>query len=700
MAKDKKNSSTIRRKKGKQVAVALQKLRGETSNRTHYLGSDDQIAATDMEEKCYLFDERVLGASVLRRLMLDNHCLFLTLLAVRFANALLLQTQYVPDEYWQSLEVAHKMVFGYGYLTWEWREGLRGYSYPLLFAFFFKVLSIFGLDSRMMLVKIPRLIQGVIAAYGDLQLYKLSAKLGGRSTAQWTLICQLLSWFTIYCCTRTLSNSTETSLVIAALSYFPLPDYPSKPGDLHKFLLLAALSVIVRPTAALIWMLLCSWHLQRLHGSPMFARVLGIYISVGVSTFAASCVIDRIWYERWTCVQLNFLLFNVIKGGANIYGVHPWHWYISQGFPVILGTFIFPFVIGAYQSKNKTLLWIIVWILATHSFLPHKEFRFVLPALPLAMHYCGVYFQMLCAPPSLKKIKHSMNEVKFILPESSVGTIPNENLNETELEHDNGSQSSDTNGSAQTFVKSDEMRQSDEKEKTSHTKVNPNSKLITEEDKEDLKDDKSCDKSDLLLEKKDLKVTGSIKSVPIIKSTKVSSAEEHKLQEAQRDRLHTQNLSKAKILIFVLALTNLLPALYFCLLHQRATVMVTKYLQETSLTTLDMNVLFLMPCHSTPYYSYIHQNITMRFLTCEPNLLGIANYTEESDLFYQDPKGWLKKEYSNSRRKWPTHIVYFDVLHWDINSVLIQGGYKLCQEFFHTHLPEGRVGGSVYVSCR
>ncbi|KAK0055400.1 GPI mannosyltransferase 3 [Biomphalaria pfeifferi] len=659
MAKDKKNSSTIRRKKGKQVAVALQKLRGEASNRTHYLGSDDQIAATDMEEKCYLFDERVFGASILRRLMLDNHCLFLTLLAVRFANALLLQTQYVPDEYWQSLEVAHKMVFGYGYLTWEWREGLRGYSYPLLFAFFFKVLSVFGLDSRMMLVKIPRLIQGVIAAYGDLQLYKLSAKLGGRSTAQWTLICQLLSWFTIYCCTRTLSNSTETSLVIAALSYFPLPDYPSKPGDLHKFLLLAALSVIVRPTAALIWMLLCSWHLQRLHGSFMFARVLGIYITVGVSTFAASFVIDRIWYERWTCVQLNFLLFNVIKGGANIYGVHPWH-----------------------------------------CFLPHKEFRFVLPALPLAMHYCGVYFQMLCAPPSLKKIKHSMKEVKFMLPESSVGTIPNENLNETELEHDNGSQSSDTNGSAQTFITSDEMRQSDEKEKISHTKLNPNSKQITEEDKEDLKDDKSCDKSDLLLEKKDLGVTGSIKSAPIIKSTKVSSAEEHKLQEAQRDRLHTQNLSKAKILIFVLALTNLLPALYFCLLHQRATVMVTKYLQETSLTTLDMNVLFLMPCHSTPYYSYIHQNITMRFLTCEPNLLGIANYTEESDLFYQDPKGWLKKEYSISRRNWPTHIVYFDVLHWDINSVLIQGGYKLCQEFFHTHLPEGRVGGSVYVSCR
>lgn len=33
--------------------------------------------------------------------------------AFRLASALLCQTAFVPDEYWQSLEVAHRMVFGY-----------------------------------------------------------------------------------------------------------------------------------------------------------------------------------------------------------------------------------------------------------------------------------------------------------------------------------------------------------------------------------------------------------------------------------------------------------------------------------------------------------------------------------------------------------------------------------------------------------
>ena len=33
-------------------------------------------------------------------------------LALRCLNALLLQTAFAPDEYWQSVEVAHRMAFG------------------------------------------------------------------------------------------------------------------------------------------------------------------------------------------------------------------------------------------------------------------------------------------------------------------------------------------------------------------------------------------------------------------------------------------------------------------------------------------------------------------------------------------------------------------------------------------------------------
>ena len=38
--------------------------------------------------------------------------IFILCLLFRVINALLVRTTFAPDEYWQSVEVAHRMVFG------------------------------------------------------------------------------------------------------------------------------------------------------------------------------------------------------------------------------------------------------------------------------------------------------------------------------------------------------------------------------------------------------------------------------------------------------------------------------------------------------------------------------------------------------------------------------------------------------------
>jgi tRNA A37 N6-isopentenylltransferase MiaA len=43
--------------------------------------------------------------------------------------ACLTLTFFQPDEFWQSQEVAHRLSFGYGYLTWEWRHPGRAESW-------------------------------------------------------------------------------------------------------------------------------------------------------------------------------------------------------------------------------------------------------------------------------------------------------------------------------------------------------------------------------------------------------------------------------------------------------------------------------------------------------------------------------------------------------------------------------------------
>ena len=70
------------------------------------------------------------------------------------------------------------------------------------------------------------MMQSVMAALGDLYLFKLTRQQCNQEAAWWSLLCQLTSWFTFYCATRTLTNSTETVLTTMAMYYFPWPDKP------------------------------------------------------------------------------------------------------------------------------------------------------------------------------------------------------------------------------------------------------------------------------------------------------------------------------------------------------------------------------------------------------------------------------------------------------------------------------------------
>lgn len=45
-------------------------------------------------------------------------------------------------------------ITNYGYLTWEWTERLRGYTYPLIFASIYKILHLLGKDSVQLLVSL------------------------------------------------------------------------------------------------------------------------------------------------------------------------------------------------------------------------------------------------------------------------------------------------------------------------------------------------------------------------------------------------------------------------------------------------------------------------------------------------------------------------------------------------------------------
>lgn len=108
---------------------------------------------------------------------------FFTCLTFRFVNAYLTRTYDNPDEYWQGQEVAHNMVFGYGYETWEWREKIRSYAHPLVFATIYKIVQQLNLDNTQVLIAAPKYFQAFLGAIADVSTYSLAKKIFGNDIA-------------------------------------------------------------------------------------------------------------------------------------------------------------------------------------------------------------------------------------------------------------------------------------------------------------------------------------------------------------------------------------------------------------------------------------------------------------------------------------------------------------------------------------
>jgi phosphatidylinositol glycan class B len=70
----------------------------------------------------------------------------------------------------------------------------------------------------------------------------------------------------------------------------------------------------------------------------------------------------------------------------------------------------------------------------------------------------------------------------------------------------------------------------------------------------------------------------------------------------------------------MLAITNFIIGFYFSRVHKRGIIDVTNWIRKEAYAGNITSVLYLMPCHSTPFYSHIHIDIPMRFITCEPPL--------------------------------------------------------------------------------
>ncbi|KJA24997.1 glycosyltransferase family 22 protein [Hypholoma sublateritium FD-334 SS-4] len=341
-------------------------------------------------------------------------------------NAPVFRTFFQPDEYFQSLEPAHKLVFGYGHLTWEWMisQPIRSIIYPALnvpIYYFLKVtgLSELGQLGDLLLLVCPQILHGGLAACTDIHLGKTARAILGSDYSSTAMFISLASFFHALALSRSLSNSLETSLCTIAFSCYPwdahsklsmhiiynrflssifLANFRHQPchwyrSKLRKMILFSALACTIRPTNAAIRVHLYAnllWAVRNYRRISLL--IIGdIFIACSLP-IAFLFTVDSLYYQTLALTPFNFLKRNM-SDVSLFYGAYAWHYYITQAI-LIQCTTALPFTLHGmwttatskivHNTPLRTMLATVIW---TVGYL-----GLVLATVPLSLYVILFYY--------------------------------------------------------------------------------------------------------------------------------------------------------------------------------------------------------------------------------------------------------------------------------------------------------------------
>lgn len=298
--------------------------------------------------------------------------------AIRAVFALRDDGIYWPDEIYQSLEPGHRLAFGYGLLPWEFIDGARPWVLPALVAALLKTLSGLGLSSPQSYLPAIELILCAVSSATAYGCYRLVRALGGGHPAGlFAAALFSLGSLSIYFAPRFLSETVSALPVVLG------------------FALALPASATLRRRAFGALLLACAVWL-RLQNGLFCAVLLGVWAArrewrpllwgAGIMAAAALALggLDRLTWGDWFHSAKLYLRFNLIEGKASAWGTSPPSYYVRRLLSAMPTVTPLLLILPFFAIRRATGLWVAAAAsFALHSWVPHKELRFILPVLPL-----------------------------------------------------------------------------------------------------------------------------------------------------------------------------------------------------------------------------------------------------------------------------------------------------------------------------
>jgi phosphatidylinositol glycan class B len=279
-----------------------------------------------------------------------------------------------PDEVFQVLEPAYRLVHGYGTVTWEWNVGLRNWATPFVFSCLLAGSEKMGLTDpfayrAVLLIPQYLLHVGMLGA-----IYRLARDEGGSRVGLLTVILVGTYSATLIYAGHPLGESLSVPFLVMGLEL--IGRVPSTAATATTAGMLLGCAVVVRYGSLIFVLAICGWLVV-----CRSWRALGFFSLGGLAVALGLGVLDWVTWGFPFHSLIKYSEFNLFSGEAALqFGSEPWWYFIPRLLKVPAWAWLGIAVVLHRRSKTAALLLSCALLyLAIISRTAHKELRFLYP---------------------------------------------------------------------------------------------------------------------------------------------------------------------------------------------------------------------------------------------------------------------------------------------------------------------------------
>jgi uncharacterized MnhB-related membrane protein len=297
-------------------------------------------------------------------------------LCLRVGAALRFPNVYHPDEIFQTQEPAHRLAYGYGVVTWEWRRGIRSWVFPAFLAGVMRATDWMGSGSegyqRGMVI-----VLSLISLTAVWFAFAWARRASGMEAAIIAAGAAATWYELIFFAPKALTEAIAGHALLPGLY---LGMYGERLGEKKRMFLAGifcglamSLRIQLAPAVAFaaLWFCCRNWR----------KRILPLAVGLLLPVLGFGLVDAVTWSYPWQSFFL-YLWVDLKEGQAHPYGAKPWYWYL-QTLSAQLGPIVVLVLLGI--SRSAFLGWVSLIILVSHSLIAHKELRFLYPLMPIVI---------------------------------------------------------------------------------------------------------------------------------------------------------------------------------------------------------------------------------------------------------------------------------------------------------------------------